>query len=145
MKYLLDTDTCIWILRHNPEVRSHLDRLTPGDVAVSAMNEAELRYGALNSNAPAKRTQDVEAFLAPILVLPFDAEAGKEHARLRLALKTKPIGERDLVIASVAIAHHLTVVTHNQREFGRVPGLKTIDWITSAPSPASKPKPKSKK
>lgn len=132
MKYLLDTDTCICLLRQNDTAWAHLERLTPEDVAISAMNEAELRYGALNSQDPAKRTQDVETFLAPILVLPFDGDAAREHARLRLALKSKPIGERDLVIASVASSHHLTVVTHNQREFGRVPGLKTIDWLDGA-------------
>ena len=141
MRFLLDTDTCIWILRHDPEVRSHLEKLTPSDVAVSAMNVAELRYGALNSQAPPRRIKDVEAFLAPILVLPFDAEAAKEHARLRLALKSKPIGERDLVIASVAIAHHLAIVTHNRGEFGRVPGLKAVDWASGdAPAPRLKPR-----
>jgi tRNA(fMet)-specific endonuclease VapC len=94
------------------------------------MNEAELWYGALNSQHPDRHIRDVEAFLAPFIVLPFDREAAKEHARLRMALRNMPIGERDLVIASVALAHRLTVVTHNQREFGRVPGLKTIDWST---------------
>ena len=128
MKFLLDTDTCIFALRHSPEVRSHLEALAPEDVAVCAMNEAELWYGALNSQHPDKHTKDVEAFLKPLVVLPFDAEAAREHARLRMALKNMPIGERDLVIASVALAHRLAVVTHNQREFGRVPGLKSLDW-----------------
>jgi tRNA(fMet)-specific endonuclease VapC len=91
VRFLLDTDTCIWILRQDPEVRSHLEKLTPSDVAVSAMNVAELLYGALDSQDPPRRIKDVEAFLAPILVLPFDAEAAMEHARLRLALKSKPI------------------------------------------------------
>lgn len=129
MKFLLDTDTCIFALKHRPEIRARFEALTPEDVAVSAMNEAELWYGALNSQHPDKHVKDVEAFLAPLLVLPFDAEAAKEHARLRMALRNMPIGERDLVIASVAMAHRLTVVTHNQREFGRVPGLKTADWV----------------
>ena len=134
MRFLLDTDTCICALRHSPDVRIQMESVAPEDVAVSAMNEAELRYGALNSQYPDKRTKDVEAFLEPIMVLPFDAEAAKEHTRLRMALRRMPVGERDLVIASVALAHRLTVVTHNQREFGRVPGLKSIDWITE-PAP----------
>ena len=142
MRFLLDTDTCIWILRKNAEVQEHLKNLMPADVAVSAMNEAELLYGALNSQYPLKRAKDVAMFLAPILVLPFDAEAAKEHARLRQALKSAPIGERDLVIASVAIANRLTVVTHNQREFGRVPGLKTVDWFANAQALAPRRKPK---
>lgn len=129
MKFLLDTDICIFALKHRAEVLSQLQNLSPSDVAISAMNEAELRYGALNSLEPARRTKDVEAFLGPLTVLPFDSEAAAEHFTLRMALKSKPIGERDLLIASVAMAHRLTVVTHNQREFGRVPGLRTIDWV----------------
>jgi tRNA(fMet)-specific endonuclease VapC len=135
VRFLLDTDTCIALLRQNDAVWSHLERLTPGDVALSAMNEAELRFGALHSQNPAKRTQDVEAFLGPILVLPFDSDAARAHAKLRMALLPMPIGERDLVIASVAMANQLTVVTHNQREFGRVPGLKTTDWWEAAHEP----------
>lgn len=130
MKFLLDTDTCIYALRHDPGVRFHMESVTPDDVAISAMNEAELWYGALNSQNPGKHTRDVEAFLGPIAVLAFEVEAAREHARLRMALRNKPIGERDLVIASVALVHRLTIVTHNQREFGRVPGLKSIDWVT---------------
>jgi len=128
VKFLLDTDTCIFALRHRPEVRAHFASVTPEEVVVSAMNEAELWYGALNSHHPDRHGQDVQAFLAPLTVLPFDGEAAREHARLRMALKNMPIGERDLVIASVALAHRLTVVTHNQREYGRVPGLNTVDW-----------------
>lgn len=128
MKFLLDTDTCIFALKHHPWVRTHFQAVAPDEVAVSAMNEAELWYGALNSQHPARHSRDVKAFLEPFLVLPFDGEAAREHARLRMALKNMPIGERDLVIASVAFAHRLTVVTHNQREFARVPGLKVVDW-----------------
>ena len=131
MKFLLDTDTCIFALRLRPQVRTHFEALAPEDLATSAMNEAELCYGALNSQNAQRHVRDVEAFLAPIKIFPFDREAAKEHARLRMALKQMPIGERDLVIASVALAHRLTVVTHNQREFGRVPGLKTVDWAAS--------------
>ena len=129
MRFLLDTDTCICALRHSPDVRIQMESVAPEDVAVSAMNEAELRYGAINSQYHDKRTKDVEAFLEQIMVLPFDAEAAKEHTRLRMALRRMPVGERDLVIASVALAHRLTVVTHNQREFSRISGLETIDWI----------------
>jgi len=128
MKFLLDTDTCIFALRNHPGVRAHFERVAPDQVALSAMNDAELWYGALNSQHPAHHSRCVEAFLKPLAVLPFDAEAAKEHARLRMALRNQPIGERDLVIASVAMARGLTVVTHHQREFGRVPGLKAIDW-----------------
>jgi len=139
VRFLLDTDTCIFALKHNPGVLAQMQKLSPGDIAVSAMNEAELRYGALNSQNPARSLKEVEAFLVPIQVLPFDADASRDHARLRLALKSKPIGERDLVVASVAASHRLTVVTHNVKEFGRVPGLKVTDWfVPLVPSPSNK-------
>ena len=140
MIFLLDTDTCIYALRHEPGVRSHLLTISPEDVAVSAMNEAELCYGALNSEHPDMHTRDVEAFLGPIAILAFDSEAAKEHARLRLALRNKPIGERDLVIASVALVHRLTIVSHNQREFSRVAGLKSVDWVAEPTRAAAKGK-----
>lgn len=143
MKVLLDTDTCIWLLRGIPEVRERLTALSPEDVAISAMNEAELRFGVLHSQHPTKHARSLEAFLAPIQVLPFDAVAAKVHAKLRLALKRTPIGERDLVIASVAVAHRLTLITHNQREFQRVPGLKLQDWAPDAPAKPQRPKPRS--
>lgn len=131
MKYLLDTDTCILCLRHHPGLRARLEAVAPHDLAVSAMNEAELLYGARNSPDPVRNAERVAAFLGPLLVLPFDREAAREQARLRLALKAKPIGERDLVIASVAVANNLAVVTHNQREFGRIPGLRSLDWAAT--------------
>jgi tRNA(fMet)-specific endonuclease VapC len=130
VKYLLDTDTCIFALRHHPEVMSRMAAISPEEVSVSAMNEAELWFGALNSMHPEKHAKDVEAFLNPITVLAFDADAARAHARLRMALRNKPIGERDLVIASVALVHRLIIVTHNQRELARVPGLKSVDWAT---------------
>jgi len=138
VRYLLDTDTCIYVLRHDPAVVARLVSLSPDDVATSAMNEAELWYGALNSQHPEKYRRDVEAFLAPIEVLAFAERAAREHARLRLALKSAPIGERDLVIASVAVAHRLILVTHNQREFARVPGLSLDDWFAPPPRPSAK-------
>jgi len=91
-----------------------------------------LWQGALDSRHPAKYAKDVQAFLAPLLVLPFDGEAARELARLRMSLKHAPLGDRDLAIASVALAHRLTLVTHNQVAFTRVPCLKTVDWASTA-------------
>lgn len=134
MRYLLDTDTCVFALKHHPDVRRRFGKIGPDDVAVSTMTLAELRFGSLRSQRPAKTWGDVEAFLEPIRVLPFDQGAALTHAELRLALKSRPIGERDLVIASVAAARGLAVVTHNTREFARVPGLRCEDWtLAGAP------------
>ena len=130
MKFLLDTDTCIYILKGRPEFVTKLKAHTPNEFAVSAMTKAELFFGALSRyKDAAKRIRDLEAFLEPFAILPFDTDAAGHHATHRVALKSSPIGERDLVIASTALAHRLTVVTHNQREFCRLVKLKTVDWF----------------
>jgi tRNA(fMet)-specific endonuclease VapC len=128
MKYLLDTDTCILILRQRHPVLGRYLQESPDDVAISAMTEAELRFGALHSAQPAANLARVEAFQAPLALLYFDGASARCHAELRLALLSKPIGERDLVIAAVGVANGLVMVTHNTREFGRVPGLAVEDW-----------------
>lgn len=129
MRYLLDTDVCIEVLRGRDPTVSRVRRESPDDLAVSAMTVAELRFGALVSTAPERTMAAVEAFLAaPIEVVPFDGEAAGEHARVRRALRHAPIGERDLVIAASACARALVVVTGNRRHFERVPGLAVEDW-----------------
>ena len=73
------------------------------------------------------------ALLEPVIRLPFDSEAAERHAELRFSLRAHPIGERDLVIASVAVTHGVALVTHNHREFARVAGLALEDWTASDP------------
>ena len=128
MIYLLDTDTCVFALKRDRKVLAQLARRSPEDLAVAAMTEAELAFGVLRSRDPETNARHVEAFLLPLERLPFDSAAARQHARLRHGLRASPIGERDLIIASTAAAHSATVVTHNQKEFARVPGLPVEDW-----------------
>lgn len=127
--YLLDTDTCIWLLRQREPVRSRARMESPADIAVVSMTVAELWYGAIRGS-DIRAFDTVQHFLAAgVSVLPFDEDAAHRHAEIRNALRAQPIGPRDLVIASVAVARGLTVVTSNVREFGRVPGLQHVDWM----------------
>lgn len=130
--YLLDTDTCVFILQHNPTVLRRFAALSPDDVAVATMTEAELYYEARKARDPQQARTDVDAFLLPIARLHFDSDAAEHHAEVRFALGATPIGERDLVIASVALGNAAIVVTHNRRHFARVPGLTLEDWVGSA-------------
>jgi tRNA(fMet)-specific endonuclease VapC len=131
MRYILDTDTCIYVLREKQPVVSRMRAESASDLAISSMTEAELRFGAINSSDPQRLLLQLDAFLsAPIQVLSFDREAAVRHAEIRLALRHQPIGERDLVTASVALATGLTVVTCNRREYDRVPGLDVVNWLT---------------
>jgi tRNA(fMet)-specific endonuclease VapC len=130
VQYLLDSDTCIWILRQREPAHSRIQSESPADIAIASITEAELRYGAKKSSDPADGMTRVEAFLSsPIEILPFDSEAARQHAEIRYALRSQPIGERDLIVASVALALDLVLVTDNSREFDRVPGLATTSWM----------------
>lgn len=130
MRYLLDTDICIWAIRGRQGVLARLRSESPDDIAIASMTEAELRFGALNSSDPERAGARVEAFLeAPFAVLPFDSAAARVHAEARLATRGRRIGEADLMIASTAIANGYTLVTGNAREFARVPGLTQVSWV----------------
>jgi tRNA(fMet)-specific endonuclease VapC len=129
VRYVLDTDTCIWLLEERGPVLSRVRATAPDDLAVTTMTEAELRYSARDSRDPAAVLARVEAFLsAPIERLPFDSDAARWYAEVRWALRSRPVGERDLVIASVALAQQATLVTCNRSAFDRVPGLVLEDW-----------------
>lgn len=129
MIWLLDTNVLIHAVRGRPPaVRAQLQRQSPDDVAVSSITVAELWYGAEKSVSPARKREAWKAALEPFQVIAFDRDAAERHARIRYLLRHRPIGERDLLIASIALAHDLTLVTHNAAEFSRVPGLRVEDW-----------------
>jgi tRNA(fMet)-specific endonuclease VapC len=128
---MLDTNICIDIIKERP--RSVLDRFkahTVGDIGVSVVTLAELEYGVSASSRPAKNREALDQFVSPLEVAPFDRDATAAYGRLRAALEKKGqmIGSMDLLIAAHAISLDIRLVTHNSREFGRVPGLKIEDW-----------------
>ncbi len=133
--WVLDTDVCIEWLRRRRGIPERLRQFSPSDLAITAMTEAELRYGALRSRDPDANLDQVDSILASgILLLDFDRSAASHHAAIRLALRAAPIGERDLVIASVARANGFIVATGNVREFERVPGLTVENWLSPTPA-----------
>ena len=125
---LLDTDVLVDVLRGRGATRDRLAAGSPDGFRVSSVAVAELAYGALLSREPARAGLAWRALLEPLEVIPFDAAAATHHAELRLALRSTPIGERDLIVAATATAHGMTVVTRNLREFDRVPGLVVEVW-----------------
>lgn len=127
--YLLDTDTCIWALRGHAQVVSRMRLHSPVDLAIASMTLAELWFGATRSSGAPAAFAKVKMFLSPgIAVLSFDETAAYRYAEIRHAVRAQPIGNQDLVIASVGVARGLTVVTSNVREFSRVPGLRIESW-----------------
>lgn len=125
---MLDTDAVVDVLRGRHRVADRLAEESPEDVAVTAMTLAELLYGAHCASDPAKSELAVRRFVEVVRVLPFAQAAAAAHARLRYALRHKQIGPDDLVIASTTLAAGATVVTGNEREFSRVPGLSVVNW-----------------
>ena len=130
MRYVLDTNTCIYALKLQGRVVERMRESVPSEIVITIITLAELWFGAYKSARSVAVRREIDAFLEPFDVLPFDREAAETYARIRLGLERagRPIGERDLLIASIALARRLTVVTHNLGEFTRIPGLKTEDW-----------------
>jgi tRNA(fMet)-specific endonuclease VapC len=132
MKYLLDTNICIYLIKHHPPaVRKHFERLAPGDVGISSITLAELEYGVQKSRFPEKNHGALTQFVLPLEVLAFDAEAALAYGQVRADLETRgvPIGALDLLIAAQALALGVVLVTNNTREFRRVRGLRVENWV----------------
>ena len=132
MSWLLDTDICIEGLRRRSQpLLRHLRERPASDVAISAISEAELKFGALKSSSPERNIAAADAFLSSFTILPFGRECVPTYARLRLELERAGmrIGAMDQLIAAQAVTLGLVVVTNNQREFRRVPGLRVENWL----------------
>ena len=132
MRVLLDTNACIEAIRPkgNVAVRRRLAAEGEGDVAVCSIVRAELILGVHKSRNPAESLQRVEKFLRVFPSLPFDDAAADRAGELIAVLEQRGlrIGMNDMLIAAIALAHGLTVVTHNIGEFSRIPGLRIEDW-----------------
>lgn len=128
--YALDTNTVLDYFRGRGNVAARMLATPPGEVVLPAIVAYEVWVGVLGSQNARRRQEQYEQFLAAIEVLPFDSVAGRRAAELRQALERRGegIGPLDTLIAATALAHNATLVTRNLREFGRVQGLKLVDW-----------------
>jgi len=128
--YLLDTNTLIYFFKNQGNVAAQLLTTAPEQVAISTITLFEIETGLAKSTDPAKRRAQLGGLLEVIQLLPFDQTAARQAASIRAELEKKglPIGPHDTLIAATALAHSAILVTHNVREFARVPDLKVIDW-----------------
>ena len=131
MRWMLDTNICIYLIKEQPA--SALDRFTAhsvGDIGVSVITLAELEHGIAKSRRPARNRAALEQFVSPLEVASFDRESTAVYGRVRTMLEKKgqPIGSMDLLIAAHAISLDVQLITHNVKEFGKVPGLRIEDW-----------------
>ena len=134
MKYLLDTNICIYLIKRRHEgILDHLKRCEPGDIGLSSVTVSELEYGVQKSSRPKENRLALAQFLAPLELLAYDTKAAARYGEIRFTLEQqgKPIGAMDLLIAAHALSRHLTLVTNNEREFRRITSLKVVNWVTA--------------
>jgi tRNA(fMet)-specific endonuclease VapC len=130
LKYLLDTNICIYIINERPKhVLDRFKRLALMDIGVSSISAAELAFGVAKSRSNRNRAA-LEAFLLPLEVSPFDLSVAFAYGDLRAELERRgePIGPLDLQIAAHALSLNTILVTNNEREFRKVPGLTVENW-----------------
>lgn len=131
IRYLLDTNICIFLIRNKSQMVLQRFRQHPlGEIGISAVTLAELRYGADKSQDPTANHAALDAFLVPLSILDFNAEAANHYGKIRTDLEGRglPIGPLDTMIAAHARSLGVTLVTNNVSEFSRVPGLTIEDW-----------------
>jgi tRNA(fMet)-specific endonuclease VapC len=134
MRYLLDTCVISDFIKGELGTQTRLKQTPPTDIAVSVITVMELRYGLLINPQRAQKVEPtISNFLASVTILSLSNADAEQAAQTRATLKAQgqPIGAYDVLIAATALQHHLLMVTANQREFDRVPGLQTENWRQS--------------
>ena len=131
MRYMLDTNICIYAIKHKPEkVFQKLKSIDPKDVCISSVTYAELMHGVEKSAAVEKNRLALALLLSNIEILEFDTRAAEDYGKIRAALERqgRPIGVLDMMIAAHARSHGLVIVTNNTGEFSRVSEMELENW-----------------
>ena len=132
-KYMLDTNICIYLMKHQPpQVRERFAECFVGDVVISAITLAELEFGvACSGEAQAHNQVLLDSLLEDILVAPFEAQAARAYGPLRAANRERNKDALDKLIAAHALSLGVTLVTNNQADFKTFTGLKVENWVNS--------------
>ena len=133
MKYLLDTNACIFLMKGNTEVLKHFLNKKEFGIAISTITVAELYYGIFNSIQIERNSANLINFFIGINILDFDSSSAMEYGRIRADLRKKgtPISQPDMLIAAHAKSKNLIVVTNNIKEFERITDLQIEDWLAA--------------
>ena len=129
--FALDTNAVIHAFKRKGNVHTRLTAVPPSQIAIPAVALYELQRGVLASQNPAVRRAQLDALVSVVPVLPFDAHAASLAALIRVDLERQglTLGPLDTLIAATAVAHRAILITHNTREFSRVPGLLLENWF----------------
>lgn len=131
MKYMLDTNACIFLIKRKPEaILRHLEKCLPGEVGISSITLAELNYGVEKSMQVLRNRDALDRFVVPLEIATFDEHAARSYGAVRAALETAgtPKGGMDMLIGAHALSLGVTLITNNTREFKRIKRLRTADW-----------------
>ena len=132
MKCMLDTDSCIYIIRQKPHaIRERFEACAVGDIGISMITLAELEYGAEKSSQPKRNREALEQFIDVLEIAPFGRQATLQYGQIRVHLEKngQRIGGMGLLIAAHARSLGVTLVANNEREFKPVPGLRVENWM----------------
>jgi tRNA(fMet)-specific endonuclease VapC len=133
MKFLLDTNICIYIIKQKPpEVLQKFNRYHVGDIGISSITIAELEYGIQKSKSSEKNREALTQFLLPLTIADFDVSAATMYGIIRSTLEKQgnPIGSLDTLIAAHALSLQVSLITNNIKEFNRVPNLNLENWVS---------------
>ena len=131
MKFMLDTDTCIYIIKKKPStVLRQLAAHSIGDIGISSITLAELQYGAAKSRYVQRNQQALSEFMVPFEITGFDEKAAEYYGSIRADLekKGKAIGSMDMLIGAHALSLEVTLVTNNVKEFRQIKDLRIANW-----------------
>jgi tRNA(fMet)-specific endonuclease VapC len=132
MKFMLDTNVCIYIIKRKPaDLLERFKQTDISEISISSITLSELFYGVSKSSKPEQNFMALTQFVAPLGILPFGGEASQYYGDLRAYLERlgTPIGSLDMLIAAHALSLASTLVTNNEKEFNRVPNLKIENWV----------------
>lgn len=130
--YLLDTNIFIYFMKNAyPQLTQKLLSHNPSELLISSITVSELEYGAAKSHWGDRTREKMAMFLAPFTIIPFDTNDAVAAGKIRACLERQGIviGAYDMQIAAQGLSRHLTVVTHNTKEFNHIPDLKLEDWV----------------
>jgi tRNA(fMet)-specific endonuclease VapC len=132
MKYMLDTNTCIYIIKRKPlDVINRFKKIEISQVGISSITLSEFLYGVSKSSKPEQNQMALAQFIAPLEILAYGDEAAQYYGSIRVFLEQQgiPVGSLDLLIAAHALSLDCILVTNNEKEFIRIPNLKIDNWV----------------
>jgi tRNA(fMet)-specific endonuclease VapC len=133
ISYMLDTNICIYVIKQKPEnVINRFRQFPISSLAISSITLSELEYGVMKSSKTDQNKFALSQFVAALEIFPYGSDAAQYYGILRAFLEKQgnPIGSLDMLIAAHALSVNCTLVTNNEKEFSRIPGLRIENWIS---------------